>query len=568
MARPMSRSLWCASLAALLPAGCIQDAWNDWSALTVAEPSTGAVFSTSTGAPEVEPTGAIQTVTSAAGTTGTGLDPGPVETTGAPGSENAPPTITSFFIVPPTSISEAGPAVLELVTSEDVVKVHLQLNGELLAELTPADFPYIYEVLSAKQNFKHEFTVVVEDEEGLSASSEPAVLFVKVPEPGAEKCLFVDEAALSSWISGLVYAHDAIVAVGTRDVGEGPRLTVWKLDRDQCGTVLAGWPKTMANWTGVDGLGKLMSGGTAIALDEDGYIVIGGFTLVDLKPRRYIAMLNPGGSGVWEVQGQVGEEIAGVAVAPKPKAKVFAVGWRRSGVDPTPTDAMIWYHMPDDGTPSPAEILAAPFTPDEPPDPKNSRIESARAVVIEPSTGYAFIVGEREFMPQDNTVHTRTFAVRVNPLIGVVGEPWTSPGDSFYHDAASAVAICGNELLAGGWRRDESLNAPPAPLLQWFLPGVSADGLRTFPLSSTRLHGVACDREGKVVSAGARDIGKKDARVFATRKEDDAILWYETGSANDDEAASISCDRRGFCAWGGYRTIDAKKVAVVRAHHP
>ena len=567
MARPISWNMWPVSIAVVLPTGCIQDAWNDWSALTAAEPSTGAGPSSSTGALDVDPTGGIQTVTSVGDTTGPG--PGPVETTGEPGSENAPPKVESFTIVPPTNISEAGPVSLQLVASDDVVKVQLQLNGELIAELTPADFPYTYEVLSAKQNFDHVFTVVVEDEEGLTDTSEPALLFVKVPETGAEKCLYPDETALSSWISGVVYADDAIVAVGTRDVGEGPRLTVWKLDRDHCETVLPGWPKTIANWTKDGDLGKIMSGGTALALDEEGYIVVGGFTFVDLKPRRYIAMLNPDGSRLWEVPGQVGEEIAGVAVAPKPKAAVFAVGWRRSGVDPTPTDVMIWHHMPDDGTPSPAEILAAPFTPDEPyPDSENVLSEWARGVAIEPGTGYAFVVGEREFRDDDNIPHTRTFAVRINPLTGIVDDPWTSPGDSFFHDSAAAITACGNEFIAAGWRRDEPANVPPAPLLQWFLPGGLADGLHSFPFSSTRLRGVACDREGKIVSAGVRDDGSKNAKVFAMVKEDEALVWYETGIAGDDEAVAVSCDRRGFCAWGGYRTKDGKKFAVVRAHHP
>ena len=565
MTRRISRTMWPVSIAAVLPMGCIQDAWNDWSALTAAEPSTGAGPSSSTGAPDSDPTGRVQTVTSAGQTTGPG--PGPVETTGEPGNENAPPEVESFTIVPPTNISQAGPVQLELVASDDVVTVHLELNGEPLAELTPADFPYTYEVLSAKQNFDHVFTVVVEDEEGLTDTSDPALLFVTVPQTGVEKCLYPDDTAVLSGITGVVYADDAIVAVGTRDIGEGPRLTVWKLDRDHCETVLPGWPKTIANWTMDGDLGKLMSGGTALALDEDGYIVVGGFTLVDLKPRRYLAMLTPGGSRLWEDPGQVGEEIAGVAVAPKPKAAVFAVGWRRSGVDPTPTDAMIWNYKTD-GTPVPPELLAAPFTPDEPkPDPFNKLSEWARAVVIEPGTGYAFVAGEREFLDDEGILHTRTFAVRVNPLTGIVDDPWTSPGDSFFHDSAAAVAACGNELIAAGWRRDEPANASPAPLLQWFLPGGLADGLRSFPLSSTPLRGVACDREGKIVNAGVRDDGSKNARVFAM-VEDEALVWYETGTAGDDEAVAVSCDRRGFCAWGGYRTKDGKKFAVVRAHHP
>lgn len=568
MVTRIRETCWLVMLAALLPAGCLQAALDEWNALTAAEPSTGAATSSSTGAPEVDPTGGIQTVTSAGQTTGPG--PGAVETTGEPGDENAPPEIKSFT-VEPAHHEQAGKSEIALVATDDVVKVHLKLNGEPFAELTPADFPYTYEVLSAKQNFDHIFTVVVEDEEGLTDASEPVKMTVLVPETGAQKCIFPDELnedvqAVSSWISGVVYADDAIVAVGTRDAGEGPRLTVWKFDRDGCG-VLPGWPIPVGSWTKHTDVEKNMSGGTAVAVDEEGNIVVGGFSLVKLEPRRYIAMLSSTGARVWEKIGQVGEEIAGVAVAPKPKAAVFAVGWRRTGLDPTPTDAMIWHHMPDDGTPTPAEILVAPFTPDEPnPDTKNEFSEWAHAVTIESGTGYAFVVGEREFRDENNILHTRTFAARYNPLTGVIGDPWTSPGGSFFHDSADAVTVCGDKFLAAGWRRDDPPNALPAPLLQWFAPEGSPAGLRSLPLTPVRLHGIACDREGKLVGAGTRDGVLKDIQVFAVI--DDALVWYDQGSAGDDEAVAVSCDRRGFCAWGGYRTKDGKRYAVVRAHHP
>jgi hypothetical protein len=103
---------------------------------------------------------------------------------------NLPPTVD--LTVMPNHLSEAGQAELHLVASEDVVKVRLSLDGEKIADLTPADFPYVWEALSAKDNGPaRKFSVVVEDEEGLMADDE-AELSVQLPPPGAEKCLFQD----------------------------------------------------------------------------------------------------------------------------------------------------------------------------------------------------------------------------------------------------------------------------------------------------------------------------------------------------------------------------------------
>ena len=86
--------------------------------------------------------------------------------------------------------------------------------------------------------------------------------------------------------------------------------------------------------------------------------------------------------------------------------------------------------------------------------------------------------------------------------------------------------------------------------------------------SGTEIHGIACDREGKVVSAGTRSAGPLDAQVFTVAGKSDTPVWYETGVADDDEARAVACDLRGFCAWGGFRTANGKPYAVIRVHHP
>jgi hypothetical protein len=161
----------------------------------------------------------VQTVTGDEESTG----PSTTSSGGDPGSSsgdpvNLPPTIELFDVVQ-DHLDEAGPADLQLIASDDVVKVRLTLDGEKLADLTLADFPRTWDALSAKDNGPaRNFKVVVEDAEGLTAEAEDK-LSVLLPQSGAEKCIFKDpvDGAVISIISALTYTPKGeILAVGTR----------------------------------------------------------------------------------------------------------------------------------------------------------------------------------------------------------------------------------------------------------------------------------------------------------------------------------------------------------------
>ena len=563
--------------ALLLLGGCLQDLLNEGDGLVSLSATEVVVGSTTTGEPPTPTTSAgsgVQTVTgdedsTGPSTTSSGADPG-----SSSGDEvNLPPTI-ELFDVKQDHLSEAGPAELQLIVSADVVKVKLSLDGKELAKnLKPGDFPRNWDALSAKDNGDRIFEVVVEDAEGLTAM-ETAPLSVLLPQPGLEKCLFEDKDANLSVIAALKYTRDAIIAVGTRDTGAGLRLTVWKLDPNHCEVVLPGWPKTIANWTGQPELGKMMSGGTAVDVDLDGNIVVAGNFIVGGKPQSYVALLNQAGSQLWAKLGQVGEEVAGVAAATAQfKNRVFVVGSQRTSDVPVRTDAAIWTYMAIDGSVSLSSwlTLKAPFTADELIDVNNDPSEWIRAVLIKPGTGNALAVGEREFFDaQGNKIYRRAFTVQVHPLGGIVGAPWTSGAPAFLHDALSSVAICGDQLVAGGWTRDfVAPTSKPQPIM---FP-LQADGTfiqhRHLPqLGATQLHGIACDREMKIVSAGTRTSGTSDAQVFTVTGQSDQPVWYEDGVAGNNGAGAAACDPRGFCGWAGYRTSNAKPYAVVRIHHP
>lgn len=566
-------------LATLVFAGCVEQIYNE----SIAEfPATATSSGSTTGSPTPTTTDSsaagsgVQTVTGVseetAGTDTTAASPW---TTTGP-QENQAPTI-DLFTAGPKHVNEAGPITLELNASDDVevVKVRLELDGEKLAELTLADFPYTHDVLSAKDNGdKRAFKVTVEDAEGLTAEETDEV-GIQLPQSGVEKCIFEDPdaGAVTSMISAVTFTSTAIVAVGARDTGGGLRLTVWMLEPKGC-KPMPGWPKSMANWGGDEALKNLVSIGSAVDVDEDGNIIVAGNFIVGGKPQSYVALLTEDGSRLWEKAGQVGDEVAGVAAArAQYRNRVFVVGSRRTSDLPVRTDGAVWVYdaTGDKVWVPPPTTFRAPFTPDEvEPDKLNVFSEWVRAVVIQPGTGNALVVGEREFSPTGMNVYRRAFAALIQPLGAKVGAPWTSTAEpGFAHNAARSVAVCGKAVLAGGWTRDVPANAQPQPMLYW----LGADGAETehradLQLAATQTFGIACDREGKIVSAGIRAAGSPDAQVFAVTGLFDAPIWYETGDLSDDGAGAMACDPLGFCGWGGYRTANKKPYAVLRVHHP
>ncbi len=559
---------------ALLLGGCIQDLIAEGAGLA---PTTEADASStsSTGEPPTPTTTAgsgVQTVTGDGASTGTsvGSDTGPDPESSSGAAVNNPPT--ADLSVQPNHLGEAGPAELHLVASPDVVKVRLSLDGEKISDLTPADFPYVWEALSAKDNgLARKFSVVVEDEEGLTADDD-AEISVGLPPAGAEKCLFQDpdKGAVTSMITALKYTPEAIVAVGTRGTGTALRIAVWKLDPNHCEVVLPGWPKTIKNWTGDKDLGDLLSAGVALDIDEDGNLLVAGNFIVNGQFQSYVALLNADGARLWEHVGQPGDEVAGVGASKGGFSnRVFVVGATRTSDNPVLTDGMVWVYQwtgGEDVYVQPPTVLRAPFTPDEfDPDLDNLLSEWARAVVVD-SAGNALVVGEREYKDEMLKVYSRAFAVRVHPFGQVLGTPWTSSAPAFLHDAARSVSVCGADHMIGGWTRNSFVpNAKPEPFLFWF----EAETHRHLPqFAATQVYGVACDREGKVVSAATRSSGSPDAQVLTIVGTSDTPVWYEQGAADADGAAAVACDRRGFCGWGGYRTTNAKPYAVVRVHHP
>jgi|JI6StandDraft_1071083.scaffolds.fasta_scaffold07258_5 hypothetical protein len=546
-------------LMSLLLAGCVDQLHEEAHALTYLETTTS-----STGESELPTTtqaatgGGVQTVT---GETTLEATTSSVDDTTATTGESVdlPPTV-DLFAAEPDQLSEAGKSLLHLQTSADVVQVRLFQNDEPIADLEPADFPYTYEAFSAKNNGDpHTFRVEVKDAGGQTAAKD-LKLKVVLPLSGAERCLFLDMGAKGSAIFGLVHATDAIVAVGWRDTGAGPRMAIWKLDKKNC-TVLPGWPRTIVNWS--PALAGQTSRAVGVAIDEAGYIAIAANLWPGGKPQLYAALLTPEGARIWEHTGDVGEEAAGVATGVD--HRVFVVGARRTSDNPVRTDARVWgFRFSEDIVTVWLTDLKAPFTPDEAfPDDDNVRSERARAVVV--GNDEVVVVGEREFRGGDFNIYTRTFIARYFPFGKAVAAPWTSPGDFFLHEAMNAVGLCGADLIAGGWTRDTAPGASPLPLMRWIKPdGTSVAGhVELLPVTQT--FGIGCDREGKIVSGGTNWTGEYNAQVFAVADPKQPPVIYDSGVAGDDAVLALACDpAESFCAGGGYRSM----LAFLRVYHP
>ena len=154
----------------------------------------------------------------------------------------------------------------------------------------------------------------------------------------------------------------------------------------------------------------------------------------------------------------------------------------------------------------------------------------------------------------------------LNPVVDLDGD--TSWGVHSVNDAARSITPCGDTLVAGGWDRDEPVDAKPEPLILWFNADGTFSDRRPDALAWTQLNGIACDRENKIVGAGTRSTGDGDALAFTVLGSADQPTWYDKGVAGPDGAGAVACDPRGFCAVAGFRTANGKAYAVVRVHHP
>lgn len=528
------------------------------------------------------PDSPVQTVTGGADDThadATSATADPTATT-ASGPLDAPPEIFEFSADRQSS-NVAGPIALTLHVSDDVTRAWLLRDEVQVAEFYPLHEQYVfdYEVLSAKDN-GNSLTVRVEDASHQIAEWK-LPLHVQLEPSGTLACSFLDQGAKTSRITALAYREDihhdtVLLAAGARDTGGGERATLWMLPTQGCDDPLSPppslspvpfWPRSIDWWSGLPEAAQASSA-VAIAVDTYGSFALGA-NLRDEGdvPRPYVAMFNADGSLVWEKAGEPGDELAGLEILPD--HSVVAVGATPAELS---TDAAAWHYTPKGPLATiKSYTLFSPFDEEaEANDPENKRDERANAVVLT-DDGAALIAGEREYRTKLDLVYQRGFTLRLDPDKGRLDALWTSPGDNIKkHDSILALVNCNGQILAGGWSSDNPADpSTTTPLIRWLALEGGSSGLRDIPLTATRARAISCDREGKVVAAGAREKdGHTFARVVAFLHAQDPVLKYIDSVTEEGAALALACDSLGYCAAGGFVAADAKTTAQLSVLRP
>jgi hypothetical protein len=536
-------------LALIALPGCLPDLLADASDL-FPDSATAGGTGTSTSAGDTAEAGTIggdsvQTVTGAEPTTTSADASSSSSSSSSSGLPSEGPHILEFE-VEPMKLTEAGTASASASVSDDVVSLRLDVDGAEVWSGAPDDFAWTYWATSAMtSNGLHEFVLIARDGEGLEATKS-AELEVMLPASGTERCSFLEDTG-TSWLNGAAYTPDALVLVGTHATPD-LEATLWRLDPDLCEPE-AGFPWSLSQWSDLALVGTSQAVG--VAVDELGRIVIAANVGSGLDRRPYLAVLTANGALVWERVGTVGDTYNGLATAP---SRIITVGERVIGKLPLRIDGRV-EALDLVGTEIWSDTVAAPLPGDDWSDDGNIHNEHPRAAAWDEETLTVVVAGERRVRP-GSEVWTRAFTVQYSLNGSLVGA-WTSEGLDATDDGLSAIATCGDKLVAGGWVED----GPRSPATRWLDPlGSGANERRIDALSNSMVRGVACDREKKVSAAASSDV---NAMALGFRGAADPFLFNYTikGAA----LTAADCDDRGlFCVTAGFQGAQA----WARVHHP
>ncbi len=479
------------------------------------------------------------------------------DTTAAP--VNEPPSVA--LALSPEAIGAAGPVQLSIEVSDHVVELDVVYRGEVVATLPPEAFPYAFEVTSQRKcNNQEALTVVARDGEGLVAD-DTRELTCSLPASGSEAHQVLLPGKTSSMVHAVAVHGDGFVAAGALD----GRMVVWRVGPDL--QISPGWPRTIANWTGIGGLAALDSSAISVAVDADENIIVAGNTTKNFVTSYYVVKLNAAGARLAEAQGGQHEEAAGVVVTPD--GLIVVVGSVKTSQQPVSYDWRVWGHAGLGNGPSWIDTL--PVGPDEKEDGTNQRSERARAVAVLNSEEL-LVVGERDYQGQkDSSPATRASWQRYGLGGERIGTPWTSPMETGVHSGANGVVVLSGDVFAlTGWMRSKLGQAPQA--MSWRIQGGVLTDYRIAPVGLAEGRGLSRDREGNLVVASLMtNGGQLDAWSFAFAGWAAPKVWnaapYGTPEGWDGYTA-VTCTNWGYCLDGGFVTIDGALVGLLRLHNP
>lgn len=215
------------------------------------------------------------------------------------------------------------------------------------------------------------------------------------------------------------------------------------------------------------------------------------------------------------------------------------------------------------------DVFTQPATDPEP-DVDNILSERWRAALALPD-GSFIVIGERDYRDGgDFKIYTRTTVLRFEDG-SRAGDPWTSPGQKYAHDAAAAGVLTDTGFAVAGWCRAKGPNAVGQACLQLFdaegtLSQVYAEPSPTQAACS----GLARDRDDRLVLGCYRTLpGQLDAWVFASRGPGFSLAWSQTFDQGGwDFATAVTCEGWGKCTWVGSTMEDGAAVLIVSQRYP
>ncbi|MCY0992949.1 hypothetical protein OV203_37760 [Nannocystis sp. ILAH1] len=440
---------------------------------------------------------------------------------------------------------------MHAVVSDDVVSLQLRVDGEEVWAGPPAEFEWSFAATSkAASEGTYTLELVARDSEGLTASA-TAMLWVTMPDTGAERCAFTEDVGAGR-LTAAVYSEDALVVVGAL-ANPSYQATVWRLDPDSC-QPQAGYPWQLSQWSPQPM--PTTSEAVGLALDAEGRMVIAANIGAGLSRRPYLAVLSPEGALEWEYVGPMGQTYSGVTAAPNRFVVVGEVHVNPNDNNNPPTYDGLVESFDAAGTKVWSRILAAPLPGDDFADNNNDLAEHPRALKWQEESQTLLVVGER--LVRENIIFkwTRAFSARYTANGALVGA-WTSSGLDGDEDGLLAVATCSGKPVAAGWVSSGPNSSTTAT--RWLDPLGNGDKRRIDNLADASMRAVACDREQKISAVAATDT---DAYVVGFKSSDDPFLFNQLFP--QATLAAVDCDSRGFCAAAGL----LGNHAWVRVHHP
>lgn len=180
----------------------------------------------------------------------------------------------------------------------------------------------------------------------------------------------------------------------------------------------------------------------------------------------------------------------------------------------------------------------------------NKFSERAHAVLALPD-GSVLVLGEREYHSLDLVKYTRAFWQRYASDGTRIGEPWTSPGKPFAHDAMRGGVVTADGFALAGWGRHSKPGSLSQMLVHQFdLAGDLDMSPAVLSPDAAQALGVAQDREKKLVLAGYQTQQNVwTAWIFAMVGPAEPPGWEQVEPVA--AANAIACGPWGRCTWVG-----------------